>query len=152
MRTFMLTWNPQQYRPEDLAEEVRQIANGEPYQGGWSTGNRKDLPIGSRVFLVRQGKEPRGIVAAGYSLTDPEPGERDDDHSVYCDLVWTMVLDDSKGHLLCLDELLNTPLLVNVPWGIRGGGREFSNNEAVQLEMIWSAMLRRLGKSELSWP
>ena len=120
MRTFMLTWNPQQYRPNDLAEEVRQIETGGPYQGGWSTGNRKDLPVGSRVFLVRQGKDSRGVVAAGFTTTEPEPGERDDDHSVYCELVWTMVLDDSKGHLLCLEELRNTPLLVECTLGYSG--------------------------------
>ena len=59
MQTFMLTWNPQQYRPNDLAEEVFQIETGEPYRGAWSTGRRKKLPVGSRVFLVRQGKDPR---------------------------------------------------------------------------------------------
>ena len=151
MQTFMLTWNPQQYRPNDLAEEVFQIETGEPYRGAWSTGRRKKLPVGSRVFLVRQGNDPRGVVAAGFTTTEPEPGESDDDHSLYCKLVWTMVLDDAKGHLLCLEELRNTPLLVNVPWGIQGGGREFASSEAAQLEVVWGALIRRLGKSELSY-
>src|SRR5438309_1786711 len=101
MRTFMLTWNPLQERPDDLAEFVARIERGKPVKDDWSTGNRKDLPIGSRVFLLRQGKEPRGIVASGFALSEPEPSPNEEDNSFYADFIFTMVLDDVKGHLLC---------------------------------------------------
>src|SRR5262249_11337981 len=134
---------------QDLSDCLARIERRKCVKETWSTGNRQDLPIGSRVFLLRQGKDPRGIVASGFALSEPEPSPNEEERSFYADFVFSMVLDDVKGHLLCLDELLNTPLLVNVPWGIPSGGREFSSSEAAQLEMLWASVLGRLGRSEL---
>lgn len=150
MRTFMLTWNPDQGRPSSLSEALDAVERrGRAWKSGWSTGVRKDLPIGSRVFLVRQGIDPRGVVAAGYTLSEPEPDPDRESQSNFCDVAFTAVLDAELGHLVPLAELAMTSLLVNVPWGIAGGGREFTVGEAAQLEALWSATLRRLGKTEL---
>jgi hypothetical protein len=149
MRTFMLTWNPAQARPANLDRVVAEVGQGRPAVDDWSVGNHRDLPTSSRVFLVRQGVEPKGVVASGFTTTEPEARPDGNDQSNYCDVLWTMALDDSRGHLLCLDELRNTPLLVNVPWGLQRGGREVSSAEAAQLESLWTALLRRLGRSEL---
>jgi 5-methylcytosine-specific restriction protein A len=149
MRTFMLTWNPGQERPADLSAALDAIGRGRTWRDDWSTGVRKDLPIGSRVFLVRQGVEPRGVVAAGYTLTEPALVEGREGQSHYCNVAFTAALDASVGHLIPLAELAHTSLLVNVPWGIAGGGREFTAAEAAQLEAHWSAVLRRLGQAEV---
>jgi hypothetical protein len=134
MRTFMLTWNPRQLRPENLRYAIRQIENAQPRRDSWSAGRRSDLPVGSRVFLLRQGKEPRGIVAAGYTLSNPEPNR------------------NGSAHILCLDELKNLPPLRDVPWGVQSSGREFSTDEAAQVETVWQALLQRLGRTELPSP
>lgn len=149
MRTFMFTWNPLQGRPSDFEAFLEQLAQGQAVRDDWSSGNRKDLPVGSRFFLLRQGQEPKGIMAAGYTLSAPQPSERVDDHSLYCDIVFTAVLDTSRGHLLSLEELRHAPLLVNIPWGIPSGGREFSTAEAGQLEALWHSLLSRLGRAEV---
>ncbi len=79
MPTFMLTWNPAQSLPRDLRETVAEIAAGELAKWEWSTGNRSNLPVNSRVFLVRQGVEPKGVVASGFCIE--EPTETDEPHS-----------------------------------------------------------------------
>ena len=62
MPTYLLTWNPdRKHRWDDLQALLK---------GGskdWSCGTRKSIPIGSRVFLLKQGPEPRGIVASGFT-------------------------------------------------------------------------------------
>jgi hypothetical protein len=103
------------------------------------------------VFLVRQGVEPRGIVGAGYTLTTPKLIEGQEGRSHFCEMAFTGAFNADIGHLIPLAELLHTSLLINVPWGIAGGGREFTTGEASQLESLWSATLRRLGVSEIAF-
>jgi 5-methylcytosine-specific restriction protein A len=65
MPTFLLTWNPARWPWADSAEASQQMADGTPYPSRWSTGNTKKIAHGDRVFLLKQGEEPRGITAAG---------------------------------------------------------------------------------------
>jgi hypothetical protein len=37
----------------------------------WSCGNSKSIANGDRLFLLRQGEEPRGIVGVGYAESEP---------------------------------------------------------------------------------
>ncbi len=100
MRTFMLTWNPAQDRPGDLSEAEAAIAEGRAWRDDWSTGVRKDVPIGSRVFLVRQGVDPRGVVASGYTLTEPKLIAGREGSSHFCDVAFAAALNAELGHLI----------------------------------------------------
>lgn len=62
---YLMTWNPASYplsKMQDLATKLREDGFVE---FGWSTGSRKDMELGSRIFLLRQGTEPRGLVGVG---------------------------------------------------------------------------------------
>jgi hypothetical protein len=151
MSTFMLTWNPEQARPRHLREAIADIADGEPAGWEWSTGNRSNLPVSSRVFLVRQGVEPKGVVASGYCIREPEETNDHRSHSKYGIFALTAALDADAGRLLRLSELMRGPVLKRVPWVIACGGRQSSDREAEQLELLWSQLLERLGVQELDY-
>lgn len=36
----------------------------------WSCGQTKSIAVGDRLFLLKQGKEPRGIVASGWAISN----------------------------------------------------------------------------------
>lgn len=72
-RAFLLTWNPEQYPQESFESELEALKTGERSTLRWSVGNRKDLPIGSTLFLMRLGKEPKGIV--GFAVSQSEVQE-----------------------------------------------------------------------------
>lgn len=63
MRAFLLTWNPRKFE-KSWAPEVRRLARGETVTLRWSTGGRRDIEPGDRLYLVRLGIEPRGIFAS----------------------------------------------------------------------------------------
>lgn len=42
-----------------------------PVEQRWSCGNSRSIEVGSRVFLLRQGVEPKGIVASGWATRAP---------------------------------------------------------------------------------
>lgn len=69
-RCYLLTWNPKNYDWRDLPDQVRSLGAGVRLVLKWSCGNTKRVPAGARVFLLRQGVEPKGIVASGY-VTEP---------------------------------------------------------------------------------
>jgi 5-methylcytosine-specific restriction protein A len=72
MRTFLLKWNPEVGGWPSLDAELRGLRGEDakaPYR--WSTGNRRDIPPGSRFYLLRQGGSERGLVACGRTLSPP---------------------------------------------------------------------------------
>ena len=66
---IVLTWNPKKWSPSPV-DDARFIeaCNGDtsvlPFLDKWSVGNRKHIDIGTKFFLLRQGRE-RGILASG---------------------------------------------------------------------------------------
>jgi hypothetical protein len=150
MRTFLLTWNPRQGRPADLKEAVKHVAQGRLCRWSWSVGNRKALPVGSRVFLLRQTKKPRGIVASGFTRSVPAPTNNPDDHSNYCEIDFTMVLDADQSAALPLESLQDDPVLRQVNWKTQCGGMELSYEAATQLESLWLNALEAFGEVELT--
>jgi hypothetical protein len=150
MPTYMLTWNPRQQRPADLDEGAARIARGKLYHDGWSVGNRRRLAPGSRVFLIRQGKPPKGVVASGFSVSEPEPSHNPKWHSNYIKIDFTMVLRGEGEDVLPLEDLQADPVLKEVNWGSRRGGVEFTDDQAARLEVLWRGFLKFAGKPELS--
>ena len=74
MKTWLLTWNPNRYAWDeinggfdDLFNRLKQV--GHIFET-WSTGVNTSINKGDRLFLIRLGKEPRGIVASGYAATN----------------------------------------------------------------------------------
>jgi hypothetical protein len=69
MPTFYFLWKPLKSRPElrrELGEVAPKLANGRRGRT-WNTGPRTwtKMPPGSDFFLVRTGREPRGVIGYG---------------------------------------------------------------------------------------
>ncbi len=71
MEAFLLTWNPKKWHWDNLAQTIDLLRDGVPVERRWSCGNRQSIPLGSRVFLLRQGIEPKGVVASGWVTREP---------------------------------------------------------------------------------
>lgn len=61
MSAFLLTWNPKYYTPR---REKKIVAERGQFYNYWSTRCRQ-MEVDDHLFLMRQGKDPRGIVAVG---------------------------------------------------------------------------------------
>lgn len=107
--TYILTWNPKQ-RPfsefEDVANEVNESGSA---VSKWSTGIRLHMAPGDQVILIRQAKEPTGLVGLGTVLDEPfedlhhretmaEKGQK----THFTRVRWTLL---REVPLLSLDEL-----------------------------------------------
>ena len=77
MNTWLLTWNPKYYdweSPEDETESVEnlkaKLAAGAEAAMSWSCGPNKRIKTGDRLFIIRLGIEPKGMVASGFAVSD----------------------------------------------------------------------------------
>lgn len=120
--TYLLTWNPRRWHWEELEELARQTAAGGPVDLTWSSGNTKSIVSGDRVFLFRCGKDPRGILAAGWAASDCYEGPHWDetlaDQGVtknVIDVRFDRILNPESDEILALERPRAGQLSL-VPW------------------------------------
>lgn len=142
MATFLFAWNPKkwEWKEGELTKQVLKIAATGSAEDRWSCGNRKELPVGSRYFLIRLGKEPKGIVGSGQTTSKPELGvhwdavlKRQGKEALYVDLKFDFL---SKEPLITWDEL-QEPCYSKVSWGIQASGVLIPETVANELETLW---------------
>jgi 5-methylcytosine-specific restriction protein A len=74
MSTWLLTWNPARWDWESLQANIRAVQRFGRCAGRWSCGNARQISAGERFFLLRQGRDPAGVVGSGFVTSDPFSG------------------------------------------------------------------------------
>jgi 5-methylcytosine-specific restriction protein A len=143
MSSFLLTWNPDRFDSWDDLSWMLQHRRSQ-----WSCGSRKTLPKGSRVYLLRQGSEPRGIVASGvttrdvYSDTHWDPARRKKrQRANYIDVGFDVVLGPDPAAFLPVARL-KTGKLRSVNWRTQMSGIQIHPEAAAELERVWAQFNR----------
>ncbi len=138
--TYLLTWNPDGFpflRFKEKAEEVKTRGRAEL---GWSTGNRTSVSVGDRVFLMRQGAEPRGLVGAGEINSGVTTEPHWDDDKRKQGQTYNRVLVDwhtlGETPVLRLDKLIARTGEADL-WNAQSGGIEIPKELAKRLEAVW---------------
>src|SRR5688572_12377758 len=67
---ILLTWNPKEPRWNAMREASIATLSGRSHEDWWGVQS-KSVKQGTRVFLLRQGVEPRGIVGSGWAISSP---------------------------------------------------------------------------------
>ena len=145
MSTFLLTWNPARWHWADLAEVSRRTAEGTPYASWWSTGNRKKITRGDRVFLLKQGEAPRGIIAAGWVTSEevydvPHYDARRaarGDTALRADVEFERIVNPAEHAPLSVETIDGGPL-ARVCWQTPASGIGLPEDAASELEALWA--------------
>jgi hypothetical protein len=66
MVAYLLAWKSRKGSWDNLAEEIADVAAGRIVRGTWNSGNGTNICNGDRLVLLRQGAEPRGVIAPGW--------------------------------------------------------------------------------------
>ena len=148
MAAYLLAWNPKRWGWPGYEELRRQVAAGTPQPYSWGCGRSRRPQPGDRVFLIRLGVPPRGIVASGRVTSAPyaaAPYDADSERSP------GMALDFELDAMARLDpaELLPLALLKShatlgaMHWETRMSGVRIPDDVAAALEEVWA---ERVGK------
>lgn len=116
------------------------------YDGRWSCRSQQ-IEFGDRVFLLRQGKNKPGIVAAGHTTSEfywDEHWEKPDREITYVDVRWDVFLNPER------EAILDRKLLDALPpmhWDTESSGIQIKEAAAAALEILWADFLQNGGFS-----
>lgn len=144
MSTYLLTWNPNRWAWMDLALTAHCVREEGSALVQWSCGNTRKIEAGDRVFLLRQGVEPRGVVASGTVVEPPyEDVHWDEDAlkpALYVDVKLDALLDPDLNGILPR-ELLDEPPFSDMHWNAQSSGTTIPTHVASALEEAWGELL-----------
>lgn len=118
------------------------------FEGRWSCGvTRKILPD-DRVFLIKLGAEPRGIVASGWAVSKVYEDRHWDIQArakgktaLYIDVHFDTILDPEKE--IFPRAWLDNGIYAKMHWEPQASGVTIPDDIAEQLERDWAQFLKR---------
>jgi hypothetical protein len=140
------TWNPGKWRWDGLADDVEATEAGSTVCRTWSVSNRRHgIAVGDRIYLLKQGVPPRGIVASGTVTTPP-----------FEDAHWNGVPGATTNYVeVALDVVLDPedPLpterlvaeLVHTHWHPQSSGSSVHPRDEETLAAMWTEHVGRHG-------
>ncbi len=144
MTTYLLTWNPARWPWADLAECIEEVRRTGHYRERWSCGRNRKIVEGDRLFLLRQGLEPRGIVGSGWAVSDVfddwhwDEVKRAAGQRVWCvDVDFDVLLDAEREPILTRAQL-RAGILGQMHWDSQSSGILIPDEVAKRLEMEWA--------------
>jgi 5-methylcytosine-specific restriction protein A len=133
------------YAWRDLRADIRRLRARGVLQTDWSCARSKRIRAGDRFFLLRQGVEPRGIVASGWTTSDwyEGPGwRRAGAPCNYVDIAFDVVLDASSEPILPREALAHGKP-GEMDWDTQVSGIHVPDAVARELERAWRSFSRR---------
>jgi 5-methylcytosine-specific restriction protein A len=147
MASYLLTWNPQKWRWGDIQDSINEITKKGSTTFRWSCGNSKRIVKGDRVFLLRQGVEPRGICGSGWAESKSyeeihwrEEKAKKRRTTRYVKVRWDVLLN-AKTESIFPREWLNDQPLSDVNWNTQISGINIPEDIASILEGRWKDFL-----------
>ena len=149
MESWLLTWNPNYYdwnAPEDETEAISvlqgHLVHDEPACMTWSCGPNKRIQKGDRLFIMRLGVEPKGLVASGYATSnvyemphwDPVKAAAGE-WKRYVDICFDKVINSKTEKILPLQML--RVISSSTRWTPICSGMHIQNSVAQALEEVW---------------
>jgi 5-methylcytosine-specific restriction protein A len=147
MATYLLTWNPARWQWEDLEESIKEIERHGYHEYSWSCGVTKKIRPGDRVFLIKLGVEPRGIVASGWAVSEVyrdrhwDRQARKGKTALYIDVHFDTILDPDKE--IFPRAWLDNGIYKKMHWEPQASGVTIPDEVAEQLERDWAKFLKR---------
>lgn len=127
-----------------MPKQANETAAGKVVVGRWSCGNTKQIGKGDRVFLIRLGKEPKGIVGSGWVFKPPyfdthwdiqKQAEGREGLFVMCE--WERILNPMFDVPLPIDKLPRWDTGVR-SWTPQSSGVQIPPRIVSELEALWA--------------
>lgn len=144
--TFLFTWNPQKWDWIDLRESIEHLEKVGYVTRRWSCGNSKNIKKGDRVFLVRLGEEPKGIMGSGYSKSSYYTAQHWDGTrgrtTNYIDIEFDILINPSKNVIFDKELLDKTDSNKIQQWFPQQSGISIKPEIISLLETNWFDFIR----------
>ena len=146
MTTYLLTWNPKRWPWDDFEEDFKYAREDGFLESRWSCGVTRRIKADDRVFLMKLGEEPKGIIGVGIATSEPFKAKH---FSIPGKTAWYItarfdVLLRPESEILNLKKL-NSGNLREVHWTPQASGMSIPADATDELEEVWRTHLQKLG-------
>ncbi len=151
MNTWLLIWNPARWSWDDLGTTARKIQRGDRHRSDqWSCARNKSIRRNDRIFLIRLGQEPRGIIGAGWASSKPSwedawDGKPNNKRARYIKLEWDSLLHEAQDPFPI--STLKRPPFAKMHWSPQASGITISPEIASKLEHAWALHYKEITES-----
>lgn len=148
-QTYLLAWNPKRWNwnAKELSRKLKDVQQGKAVTERWSCGKNKKIKKGDRVYLIKLGKEPRGIFGSGFVTRGVSEGPHWDTElnaigatSLFIEFQYDSLYDPEVGPILPREILKNDPRLGKMHWDTQSSGINIPQAVASNLEKIWQEL------------
>ncbi|MFN3492784.1 MAG: HNH endonuclease [Anaerolineales bacterium] len=144
MTTYLLLWNPKIWEWVDMQDDIAKVATSGFYEMRWSSGVTKKIKPDDRVFLMKLGVEPRGIVASGWATSDVRQNTHYRDSTkkaLYIHVRFDTILEPNA--VFPIEFLLNDTFYKKIHWTPQASGMSISDDVAEKLEKDWAKFINQ---------
>ena len=145
-RTFLFAWNPSRWNWEDLSESIEHLENVGYVEKRWSCGNSKNIKKGDRIFLMKLGQEPRGIMGSGYAKSSyyvaPHWDGTENKSANYVDIEFDILINPNKYSLFNASHLEKIDKNNVQKWFPQQSGISIKPQVLAALESNWFNFIR----------
>lgn len=146
MATYLLLWNQDIFQWEDIQESIDEIDQHGFAYFGWRTGNNKSIKPNDRLFLMKVGSSPKGIVASGWATSRVKQtkfNKSKREIANYVELNFDTILNPEQEKIFSIEKLRQGVYRNKRTWTPQGSGTIIIPNIAEQLEKDWANFLKR---------
>ena len=141
MDTYLFTWNPNKWDWVDLTQSIEHLETVGYVERRWSCGNSKSIKKGDRVFLIRLGKEPKGIMGSGYAKSSyyvaPHWDGTEGKVANYIDIEFDILINPEDNLLFDRESLESIDLKNSQQWFPQQSGISIKPEVLDALESNW---------------
>jgi 5-methylcytosine-specific restriction enzyme A len=139
--TFLFTWNPSNWEWSDISEAVYEANVEGKYLDRWSCGSTRKIFPGDRVFLMRLGVAPKGIIGSGVIVSEPfedihwnKERASKGDTAFYVNIIFDILSEEP----ILSEEDLSSNGLATHNWFPQASATHITHEIAEALESKWS--------------
>lgn len=147
MNTFLFAWNPKRWNWVDLLENIEHLKTVGYVDERWSCGNSKSIKKGDRVFLIRLGQEPRGIMGSGYAKSSyyiaPHWNGSEGKSTNYIDIEFDILINPDKNPIFDKEYLEIIDENNIQQWFPQQSGISIKKEIVSALESNWFKFIRK---------
>lgn len=139
MNTYLFAWNPEKWPWTHLEKSIEELEQTGRVQELWSCASHKSIKVGDRAFLVKLGKKPTGIIAAGFVATEPFLANHwsGEDKMVPRVIVDFEVLLNSEHEPILSVDKLKQSITSEQHWTPQSSGISIRPEVVDELEALW---------------
>tara|TARA_B110000091_G_scaffold170098_1_gene182582 strand:- start:228 stop:1049 length:822 start_codon:yes stop_codon:yes gene_type:complete len=141
MNTFLCTWNPDKFDWSDLRQKIKEFETVGYVEERWSCGNSKSIRKGDRVFLIRLGEYPKGIMGSGYAKSSVYIAPHWDVNKVgianYINIEFDILINPENNNLLDKEALETIDKNDTQLWFSQQSGISIKQEVVDALEKSW---------------